>query len=1560
MEIAGASSFWQRIKAEFNLGPILGAGKALNEIVNTFQSLSIVVGQITAPINELANALDGLQQTELLFKGIGQGPAEIARVFSDSANIATTYGVSLKTVREGFTQLTPVVTASGGSMEDVSSIINALSSRFTTFGLSADKSRRVMNGVIQAFGKGKLMAEELTQQISEADPAFKTDLANAIGVTVSQLGEMVKAGEITSEVLIEILPLLGKNSQFFGKMGESASSAVAALGRGQATISQVQNQLATLSQLNLEALGQLFKPLLGAFLQVQAATIDFITQLRQLETVKLLIDVFNGVAQILATVFTAFTQLTVAIIKVVDPIAAAIRAFDDWTQSFSGIRAATAVLAALLTVQLYNAIYGIAVALLPKAIAAFTNLGISITAVTVSSIREFIASIGKTVSSIAGYIANIAVVVSGNAAMAASHDAVAAAAGRQAAAQAAANGTPYLQGAASVVGANNAVAASSNAAATANGKAVASLAKSGPLLAGLALIGVGVAAMWNDYTQRIKYAKEATEGFRSDADAINKAFAEFAASAQQATNDADSFGQRLKQLAEQGRDRNAFEFIVDVFFETDVKSAAAIRTLTNDLKKEFDGLQGGINNARDAIKDYNTAQAANSKNNEFIKQQVLQQVKLLDALIQRSIQAREAELKRAQANGAGVRQDELIEFQKLQKEIDKFRKMRDDLINEAESKGIVLDVKVETEGEEKVFTTVGALQEELKSIKDSAAVAKVGETGTAETQQKIKALDGLLKFISEDPVEVEIKARFDLDKAAIASQIEYGQAMLDNVKSRASVEDSIFGVYKARNNYAISAAQEELKTMKDRGASAEAIKRKEDEIARLKDNERKIEQNAIAVKLQNIGKEQALESGVLDLKQQGQRLEGQLAITTAERLATEARIAKVIADQNYLKAKQTKDPTDDEPARKLVELTGQYVDLAEDGVTAAKNRYSTLLQTQSLERDTLKNQQAAARNNLSAQAAQLGLNSTISGGSTAYGQLNREAVGFISAGGKTVQIYNEVGNSLSGNLKSAEELNAELRALPSGQNLDLTVSGTLDAQSINNAISQGQRALNQPSNFLTAPLAPSVNTVSFVNEVKQAIAQVQSSDATRVTAQLVVNGQGMAAASIDSLTNAVDTYTTRVGIANQAQGQLQAAISQYNEALQSGDPGRIMETAGALQYQREVVAGANFDLQNSKVALQDAQAIAQVLGVDIGAVGTQASVAAGEVSGIGQSMSNAAEQGNLLSQSADSVATSIADVDTSAQNTAQNIADAGDNLGRSWTTALQEAAGGVNDLQTDISYIGQEVSSLSGETDGLATGFSTADSSAGGLYNTTKAIVGELQSDEAGTFADYLGEASGNAEGVADSGFDAAALNASDAGGAFDSSLQSASSQADEIYNTLSNIDSLSPTVEVNVVGTPGRFAGGPVDPGQTYRVNELGKEAFLSASGRLSMINKPRNGLWRAPSRGTVIPAHLTSNLDIPSGGVNLASGASARVSRAASGVSGVANMTRALAQALRASGLLETNSNVAVQQAGQAAQLGKLTHAVNKLADKDWNVHVNVKNPGASTYMDLMNRMS
>lgn len=71
--------------------------------------------------------------------------------------------------------------------------------------------------------------------------------------------------------------------------------------------------------------------------------------------------------------------------------------------------------------------------------------------------------------------------------------------------------------------------------------------------------------------------------------------------------------------------------------------------------------------------------------------------------------------------------------------------------------------------------------------------------------------------------------------------------------------------------------------------------------------------------------------------------------------------------------------------------------------------------------------------------------------------------------------------------------------------------------------------------------------------------------------------------------------------------------------------------------------------------------------------------------------------------------------------------------------------------------------------------------------------------------------------------------------------------------------------------GLPFFYEGGQIRKGQLTHINELGQESFLGESGRLTKIKKSAMGVWRAPENGTVIPAHITSQLDIPDRGINV-----------------------------------------------------------------------------------------
>lgn len=321
LDLATASGFWDVAKTNLNAEGFISFANGLTQITNGLQAASILVGQLSSSVNALINSLGAIQSFKLSFEAIGQGAGGAGLALSESSEIASGLGVDLNTVRESFKQLTPVVTNSGGTIGDVSNIVESLSSRFAAFGISGDKARRVTNGVIQAFAKGKLMAEELTQQISEADPAFKTDLAGAIGVSVKQLEALVKAGEITTDVLIEKLPKVGKSGLLFGRLGVSAVDAAGSLTTAGTTVDQVRSKINTINQLSLERFSKSIEPILFSFIKLQAVVTDFLDGISRVEGIKSLGEIFGRIGANLTEITSIFLEAGKNILVAVGAIA---------------------------------------------------------------------------------------------------------------------------------------------------------------------------------------------------------------------------------------------------------------------------------------------------------------------------------------------------------------------------------------------------------------------------------------------------------------------------------------------------------------------------------------------------------------------------------------------------------------------------------------------------------------------------------------------------------------------------------------------------------------------------------------------------------------------------------------------------------------------------------------------------------------------------------------------------------------------------------------------------------------------------------------------------------------------------------------------------------------------------------------------------------------------------------------------------------------------------------------------------------------------------------------
>jgi TP901 family phage tail tape measure protein len=211
--------------------------------------------------------------------------------------------------------------------------------------------------------------------------------------------------------------------------------------------------------------------------------------------------------------------------------------------------------------------------------------------------------------------------------------------------------------------------------------------------------------------------------------------------------------------------------------------------------------------------------------------------------------------------------------------------------------------------------------------------------------------------------------------------------------------------------------------------------------------------------------------------------------------------------------------------------------------------------------------------------------------------------------------------------------------------------------------------------------------------------------------------------------------------------------------------------------------------------------------------------------------------------------------------------------------ALGDAEGAAGDLKNSLT----DANKPAGD---IATAFTKTGDSAPAIVQGAR------------DFASWLSSAKGFATSISD-------LNLETQMGVVATRTEQAAIAASDFYYWLENASKL----------PSGRWTGGPVEAGETYKINELGQESLL-AGGRLSLINASANSLWRAPANGTVIPAGITSRLQ--------EQGVLPGKAAAGGGV------------AITPAG----NSNAAL-----AVEVGKLRQEVGELARKNWNVNITTK---------------
>lgn len=164
--------------------------------------------------------------------------AAFKAIYSDGEKAAETLGfIRFESDRLGKSYLTMAESAKtffastkGSAIEnDARDIYSAFTELSTVLRLTDDQTKGVFLALGQMASKGKVMAEELRQQLGERAPGVFKLMADAIGVTTEELDGMLEGGKVGLDALTKMVPLI--RARFGSGLPEAVNSTTAAVGR---------------------------------------------------------------------------------------------------------------------------------------------------------------------------------------------------------------------------------------------------------------------------------------------------------------------------------------------------------------------------------------------------------------------------------------------------------------------------------------------------------------------------------------------------------------------------------------------------------------------------------------------------------------------------------------------------------------------------------------------------------------------------------------------------------------------------------------------------------------------------------------------------------------------------------------------------------------------------------------------------------------------------------------------------------------------------------------------------------------------------------------------------------------------------------------------------------------------------------------------------------------------------------------------------------------------------------------------------------------------------------
>ena len=189
-----------------------------------FQALAMAgalgagVTSISSFISSLVNTSREAGRARVVLRNISTDTREYARSLKFLMELTDKYGTDLIGTTEAFAKFKAAATPAGIAMAEQERIFSNISKAMASFGISGGEAALTMMAITQMMSKGKISSEELRRQLGERMPVAMQAMANAAGVSMSQLDKLLKEGKLRSA------EVMGKFSDELAKLSGDTST----------------------------------------------------------------------------------------------------------------------------------------------------------------------------------------------------------------------------------------------------------------------------------------------------------------------------------------------------------------------------------------------------------------------------------------------------------------------------------------------------------------------------------------------------------------------------------------------------------------------------------------------------------------------------------------------------------------------------------------------------------------------------------------------------------------------------------------------------------------------------------------------------------------------------------------------------------------------------------------------------------------------------------------------------------------------------------------------------------------------------------------------------------------------------------------------------------------------------------------------------------------------------------------------------------------------------------------------------------------------------------------